>query len=105
MATAPIPYIDPTVQHVGISKLRTFNSRSLRDFDGTLVIQENDRPLAVLLKYDHFLRMQYERLSVIGFEMNDQEVAALLSGLRDLQHGRTKTIAEVRASLEKKGDA
>jgi hypothetical protein len=33
----------------------------LRALDKTLVIQDNDEPLAVLLKYEHFLAMQ-ERL-------------------------------------------
>jgi hypothetical protein len=57
-----IPYLDPSVQHVGISKLRALNVTQLRDLDKTLVIQDNDKPLAVLLKYEHFMVMQ-ERLS------------------------------------------
>jgi len=57
-----IPYLDPTVQHVGISRLRALNVTQLRELDKTLVIQDNDKPLAVLLKYEHFIAMQ-ERLS------------------------------------------
>ena len=53
-----IPYLDPNVQHVGISKLRALNVTQLRDLDKTLVIQDNDNPLAVLLKYEHFMAMQ-----------------------------------------------
>ncbi|MGO8793324.1 MAG: hypothetical protein ACLQLC_00745 [Candidatus Sulfotelmatobacter sp.] len=53
-----IPYLDPSVQHVGISKLRALNVTQLRALDKTLVIQDNDKPLAVLIKYDHFLAMQ-----------------------------------------------
>lgn len=53
-----IPYLDPTVQHVGISKLRALNVTQLRDLDKTLVIQDNDKPLAVLLKYERFMAMQ-----------------------------------------------
>jgi translation initiation factor IF-3 len=53
-----IPYIDPNIQHVGISRLRALNVAQLRELDKTLVIQDNDKPLAVLLKYDHFLAMQ-----------------------------------------------
>ena len=56
-----IPYLDPSVQHVGISRLRALNVAQLRALDKTLVIQDNDKPLAVLLKYEHFLAMQ-ERL-------------------------------------------
>ena len=54
----PIPYLDPGVQHVGISRLRALNVAQLRALDKTLVIQDNDEPLAVLLKYDQFLAMQ-----------------------------------------------
>lgn len=45
-------------KHVGISRLRGLNVAQLRDLDKTLVIQDNDKPLAVLLKYEHFLAMQ-----------------------------------------------
>ena len=53
-----IPYLDPNVQHVGISRLRALNVTQLAELDKTLVIQDNDKPLAVLLKYEHFLAMQ-----------------------------------------------
>ena len=53
-----IPYLDPSVQQVGISRLRALNVTQLRELDKTLVIQDNDKPLAVLLKYEHFLAMQ-----------------------------------------------
>ncbi len=53
-----IPYLDPNVQHVGVSKLRALNIEQLRDLDKTLVIQDNDKPLAVLLRYEHFMAMQ-----------------------------------------------
>jgi hypothetical protein len=56
-----IPYLDPSVQHVGISRLRALNVTQLRDLNKTLVIQDNDKPLAVLLKYEHFMEIQ-ERL-------------------------------------------
>jgi hypothetical protein len=60
-----IPYLDPSVQHVGISRLRALNVTQLRDLDKTLVIQDNDKPLAVLLKYEHFMAIQ-ERLRTEG---------------------------------------
>ncbi len=53
-----IPYLDPSVQHVGVTKLRSLNVAQLRDLDKTLVIQDNDKPLAVLLRYEHFMAMQ-----------------------------------------------
>jgi len=53
-----IPYLDPNVQHAGITRLRALNVTQLRELDKTMVIQDNDKPLAVLLKYEHFLAMQ-----------------------------------------------
>jgi hypothetical protein len=53
-----IPYLDPFVAHIGISKLRALNVTHLRDLEKTLVIQDNDKPLAVLLKYEHFMTIQ-----------------------------------------------
>lgn len=58
----PIPYLDPNVLHVGVSRLRALNVAQLRELDKTLVIQDNDKPMAVLLKYEHFLAMQ-ERIA------------------------------------------
>jgi hypothetical protein len=51
-------YLDPTVQHVGISKLRALNVTRLRDLNKTLVIRDNDKPMAGPLKYEHFMAMQ-----------------------------------------------
>jgi hypothetical protein len=53
-----IPYLDPSVQHVGVTRLRSMNIEQLRDLDKTLVIQDNDKPLAVLLRYEQFMAMQ-----------------------------------------------
>ena len=46
------------MKHVGISRLRALNVTQLAELGKTLVIQDNDKPLAVLLKYEHFLAMQ-----------------------------------------------
>ncbi len=53
-----IPYLDPSVQHVGISRLRALNVMQLYALEKTLVIQDNDRPLAVLIRYQNFMAMQ-----------------------------------------------
>lgn len=53
-----IPYLDPNVQHVGISRLHALNVAQLRVLDKTLVNEDNDQPLGVLLKYEDFLAMQ-----------------------------------------------
>jgi hypothetical protein len=38
--------------------LRALNVTQLAELDKTLVIRDNDEPLAALLKYEHFLAMQ-----------------------------------------------
>ena len=52
------PFIDPRVEHVGVSKLRLMNATNLKTVRNMIVIQENDRPLAVLLNYEQYLSMQ-----------------------------------------------
>jgi hypothetical protein len=43
-------------------RLRALNVTQLRKLGKTLVIQDNDKPLPVLLKYEHFLAMQEKML-------------------------------------------
>ena len=105
MSTLTIPFIDQNIEHVGTTKLRELNSAKLKNNRKTLVIQENDTPLAVLLNYEQFLIMQnqlFSLLETIDVLANQTEVEALRSGLADLQEGRTTSIADVRAALNKK---
>lgn len=100
----PNSYINPNVRTVGVSKLRSLNASKLRGIDKTLVIQENDQPLAVLLKYDEFLIMQKQLMAVLETQavMSDKdEINSIVSGLNDVKAGKTKTIEEVRNSLGK----
>jgi hypothetical protein len=54
-------YIDERVKHVGITKLRHFNADTLRELDDELfVIQDGDEPVAVLLSYKLYMRIQDE---------------------------------------------
>jgi hypothetical protein len=53
-----VPHIDTSVEYVGTTRLRKLNAANLRAVNKTLVVQENDTPLAVLLKYEKFLIMQ-----------------------------------------------
>ena len=104
MATS-IPYIDPNVEHVGVSRLRTLNATNLRHFNKTLVIQDNDTPLAVLLTYEQFLSMQKQLqavLETVELIADDEERSALVSGLQSLSEGRTKPLSEIRAALKRK---
>jgi hypothetical protein len=98
------PYIDERVKHVGVSRLRTLNATSLRDFRDTLVIQDNDTPLAVVLPYEQFLAMQKRLVSLLNtVEMfhNGKEPEAILEGLKSLTTSTAKDLDEVRDSVKK----
>jgi len=107
MATGgAIPYIDPNVEHVGVSRLRTLNATNLRNQEKALVIQDKDTPLAVLLTFEQYLTIQRQLQSVfdtIEVLTDENEAAALNAGLRDVQTGRTKPLSEIRTALKKKG--
>lgn len=53
-----IPKIDPAVRHVGISYLRKLNASQLRQLEGAIVVCDNSEPLAVIVSYETFLRIQ-----------------------------------------------
>lgn len=103
-ARAGIPYIDPNVQYVGVSKLRTLNASNLNELDKTLVIQDNDRPLAVVLSYEQFLAMQDERekiLATLNLFFDEEQRKGLLAGVQDVIDGKTKSLSAIRESLKK----
>jgi len=105
VARLNIPKIDPNVRHVGVSKLRKLNSDDLRKIEETLVLQENDTPLAVLVKYEKYLILQNELeslMATVELLTNKEETAALLAGLKDFEAGRTKPLSKIKASLGKK---
>jgi PHD/YefM family antitoxin component YafN of YafNO toxin-antitoxin module len=100
-----LPFIDQNVEHVGTTRLRALNSTRLRNIKKTLVIQENDTPLAVLLNYEQYLIMQNQLVSLletIEVLTNPVELKALKSGLADIEAGRTKSIKEIRAGLKRR---
>jgi PHD/YefM family antitoxin component YafN of YafNO toxin-antitoxin module len=103
MATDPIPYIDPNIEHVGVSRLRKLNAGVLRENRKTFVIQENDTPLAVLLAYEQFLSMQRKIQSLVAtIEVlsDEEETRGLLAGLQDVRAGRTSKLSEIRKALK-----
>jgi len=100
-----IPYIDPNVEHVGVSRLRKLNADKLRNNQKALVIQENDTPLAVLLSYEQFLCMQKQIQSVLATIetlMDEDERESLIEGLRDVERGKTRSLETIRAELKKR---
>jgi len=106
--TKGIPVIDPNVQYVGVSKLRTLNATKLRSLDNTLVIQDpDDKPLAVVLSYEQFLEMQQEREKILAtletlFEKGEQD--NLTDALQQTKNGNTKPFSLVRKTLKKRDD-
>ena len=101
-----IPRIDRSVEHVGVSRLRKLNSDDLKTMEKTLVLQENDQPLAVLLTYEKYLVLQDKLDSLMKtiFVLNSQkESAALRSGIEDVNKGRTRDLDEIKARSNKKG--
>ena len=106
MLDANIPRIDPSVKHIGVSKLRGLNASKLKDNAETFVIQENDKPLAVLLSYEKFLIIQEQLesfINVIELLYDQEEVKGVRNGLDDVRAGRTRSLADIRAELKGRG--
>jgi hypothetical protein len=105
LALPAYPVIDPTIKHVGVSKLRELNATALRETQDTFVIQDNNTPLAVLLTYEKFLTMQQELLSVMNtLELltDSKELVGVLAGIEEMRAGQGRPLAEIEAALEKK---
>jgi PHD/YefM family antitoxin component YafN of YafNO toxin-antitoxin module len=104
-SSSSIPRMDRSVEHVGVSRLRKLNSDDLKTMEKTLVLQENDQPLAVLLTYEKYLVLQDKLDSLmrtIYVLSNPGESASLRSGIEDVNSGRTRDLHEVKAGLNKK---
>ena len=101
-----IPRVDPRVQYVGVSKLRTLNATNLHLLDKTLVIQDtDDKPLAVVLSFEQFLEMQNERDKILRTleTVLSEDGPDLIAALRDASNDNTKPLSEVRKKLRKGG--
>lgn len=101
-----IPYIDPNVQYVGVSNLRNLNATNLQGLKAkTIIVQQNNQPIAVIVSFEQFLEMQRERDKVratLEMLVNDDERNALLAGMQDILSKRTKPISAVREAIRKK---
>jgi hypothetical protein len=96
--------IDPNVRFVGVSKLRELNAAKLKDTD-TLVFQDNDEPLAVLLTYEKFMEIQqqvYSLLNTIDLCQEHAEIEGLKAAFQDIKEGRIRSLAEIKAELANK---
>ncbi len=86
LTDSDIPYIDPNVEYVSPSRLRGLNAERLQSLDTTLVVQHNERPLAVLLTYERFLSMQREMQSLrdsVDLLFGDEDADFVGNGLED----------------------
>ena len=95
--SAGIPFLDPAVEHVGVSKLRMFNATNLGKIKKMLVIQDNDSPLAVLLSYSQYLAIQsklQEALDAVELLSKKENVERLLASLQDISEGRISPLAK-----------
>ena len=97
--SSEIPFVDPAVEHVGVSKLRTFNATNLGKITKTMVIQDNDAPVAVLLSYRQYLAIQnklQEALDALDLLSQQENVDRLLSSLRDIPEGRVTDLVRLK---------
>lgn len=101
-----IPRVDPNVQYVGVSKLRQLNATNLHRLDKTLVIQDDDKPLAVVLSYEQFLEMQNERDRILRTleTFLTQDRSDMIAALTDAADDNTTPISEIRKGLKGRGE-
>ena len=106
MGTGYLPVtIDPNVRYVGVSKLRELNAAKLKETEETLVFQDNDQPLAVLLTYEKFMEIQqqvYSLLNTIDLCQEQAELEGLKAAFQDIKEGRIRSLAEIKAELAQK---
>jgi hypothetical protein len=88
-----------------VSKLRDLNATKLREQnDETLVIQENDIRLAVLLPYKRYLEIREEfnaLLNLLELVGNETERNGLMAAFEDIRAGRIRSLDEIETDLEK----
>lgn len=99
-----LPYVDPNVEHVGISHLRKLNAAMLRENEKTLVIRDKNTPVAVLLTYEAFLDYQREMKSLLEtveliFDPDERQILA--DGLQAAAGGDVRSIEDIRAEFKK----
>jgi len=105
LLNSEIPVIDPRVEYVGASKLRTLNYTNLSKLKKTLVIQDpnNDTPLAVLLNYEQYLIIQNKfnaLLKTIELLQSSNDAKGVVTGAKDAVAGETIPLAEIRKGLK-----
>jgi len=93
-------YIDPTIEHVGVSKVRQLNASNLSKLKKMMVIQDNNTPLAVLLNYEQYLAMQGKLKDALETIQMLRSAPGVLEGLRDVRAGNVTLLEEVDPTLK-----
>lgn len=93
-------YVDPTVQHVGVSTVRQLNATNLGKLKKMMVIQDNNTPLAVLLNYEQYLAMQGKLKDALETIQMLKSGPGVMEGLRDLRAGKLTPLEQVDPTLK-----
>ena len=99
--TEGVPYIDTSITDIGVSQLRKLNATDLRKGHKTLVVRDNNVPLAVVLKYEQFLLMQDKlesALKTVELLTRQKDAHAVLESLKDVVHGKGVDLDDITAS-------
>jgi len=97
-----VPYIDPSIDDIGVSQLRKLNATDLRKAKKTLVVRDNNEPLAVVLKYEQFLVMQnklQEALSTVDLLTQKKDAQAVIESLRAAAEGKGVELSDLAPEL------
>jgi PHD/YefM family antitoxin component YafN of YafNO toxin-antitoxin module len=105
MLATGVPYIDQSISDIGVSQLRKLNADALRKGKKTLVVRDNNVPLAVVLKYEQFLVMQNKleaALKTVELLTRKTDAETVIASLRDAAQGRGMDLSEIAPELVKK---
>jgi hypothetical protein len=91
-------YIDTTIEHVGVSKLRQLSAANLGKLKNMLVVRENDMALAVVLRYEQYLKMQ-DQLEQALRTVQAYQSGELAQGLQDAATGHIRRMKEVDPTM------
>jgi hypothetical protein len=77
----------------------------LKETEDTYVIQENEVPLAVLLRYERFLIMQEQiqsMLNTVELIQDSTELSGLITAMREFREGSTRKLSDVDPAFKRK---
>ena len=97
-----VPYIDASISDIGVSQLRKLNATELRKTKKTLVVRENNVPLAVVLKYEQFLVMQNKleaALKTVDLLTKRKDAQAVIDALKDVAEGKGTDLSAIAPEL------